>query len=79
MTNKEIVNRNLGLTFDFVHHLIDNPALIEQLPTNFKLEFLEKDFSKIEKPRTSSVKKHLKEKYVRVGNSFEIASSRVAD
>ncbi len=32
MTNKEIVNRNIGLTFDFVKQIIDDPALAEQLP-----------------------------------------------
>jgi len=44
MTNKETVERNIGLTFDFVNHLIDNPTIAEDLPDDFKLEFIEKDF-----------------------------------
>lgn len=51
MTNKETVERNIGLTFDFVNHLIDNLILAENLPDDFKLEFIEKDFPNIEKKR----------------------------
>ena len=47
MTNKEQVNRNIGLTFDFVHSLMENPKLIDQLPEKFRLEFIEKDFSQM--------------------------------
>lgn len=43
MTNKELIMRNIGLTFDFVHHLMDHPEVIEELPKNFKLEFIDKD------------------------------------
>lgn len=45
MTNKETVTRNIGLTFDFVNHLIEHSAIIESLPDNFKLHFVESDFS----------------------------------
>ncbi len=44
MTNKEKINRNIGLTFDFVKFLIGNPAKVKGLPNNFELEFIEKDF-----------------------------------
>jgi len=47
MTKKESVRRNIGLTFDFVNYLIDNPAVTDKLPENFKLEFVEKDFPNI--------------------------------
>ena len=74
MTNKEKINRNIGLTFDFIHHLIENPELIETLPDQFKLEFIEKDFTKIEeikknKPGKDSIGT---KKYVKVKNEFEI-------
>ena len=72
MTNKETVERNIGLTFDFVHYLIDNPSALEDLPKKFKLEFLEKDFHKIESPAKSSVIGTNKKKFVRVANTFEI-------
>lgn len=53
MTNKETVERNIGLTFDFVNYLIDNPVVTENLPENFKIEFIEKDFPNIEKKETT--------------------------
>ena len=44
MTNKETIKRNIGLTFDFVNHLIDDQSELEKLPDNFTVEFIEKDF-----------------------------------
>ncbi len=43
--------RNIGLTFDFVSYLMDNKAEVEKLPDNFDLEFIEKDFSKLQHKR----------------------------
>jgi len=71
MTNKETVERNIGLAFDFVEYLIDNPDAIDTLPDKFKLEFVEKDFPKIEKKEEIELASDLKKKYVRVKNSFE--------
>ena len=48
MKHKETIERNIGMTFDYVNYLIENKEEIEKLPDNFKLEFIEKDFSKIE-------------------------------
>ena len=72
MTNKETIERNIGLTFDFVNHLIDNPNLVEDLPENFTLEFIEKDFPNVEKKQQEKESK-IKRKYVRVRNSFEFS------
>jgi hypothetical protein len=72
MTNKETVERNIGLSFDFVNHLIDNPNLIENLSENFKLEFIEKDFPNVEKKQQDKESK-TKRKFVRVRNSFEFS------
>ena len=72
MTNKEIIERNIGLTFDFVEYLIDNPNEIENLPDNFILEFVEKDFPKIEKKEEKDSDSLLIKKYVKVKNSFEL-------
>jgi hypothetical protein len=71
MTNKETVERNIGLTIDFVNHLIDNPSTVENLPDKFKLEFIEKDFPNIEKQQSTD-KSKLNRKIVRVRNTFEI-------
>jgi hypothetical protein len=72
MTNKETIQRNIGLTFDFVNYLIDNKSELEKLPDNFTLEFNEKDFPKLEPKHgsNSSIQKTEK-KYVRVKNTFE--------
>ncbi|OQX81727.1 MAG: hypothetical protein B6D61_00235 [Bacteroidetes bacterium 4484_249] len=74
MTNKEFANRNIGLTFDFVNYLIDNPEILVDLPDKFKLEFIEKDFSKIEKKRKEETISKTTKKYVKVRNQFELAS-----
>jgi len=64
VTNKEKINRNIGLTFDFVKFLIDNPEKAENLPDDFELEFIEKDF-KVDTELTGK-------KLVKVKNSFEM-------
>jgi hypothetical protein len=43
MTQEETINRNIGLTFDFVNYLLDNPKELDKLPDNFVLEFREND------------------------------------
>lgn len=71
MTHKESIERNIGLTFDFVNYLMDNKEELEKLPDSFGLEFLEKDFLKIEHRQTqNSTNSNLQQKYVRVRNSF---------
>ena len=72
MTNKEAIERNIGLTFDFVNYLIDNPMDIGNLPGNFKLEFVEKDFPNIEKKEPLQAGSNFSRKLVRVRNTFEL-------
>lgn len=72
MTNKETVERNIGLTIDYVNHLIDNPMIAENLPNKFKLEFIEKDFPNIEKKQTLQGNSKISRKIVRVRNTFEL-------
>lgn len=62
MTNKETIERNIGLTFDFVSHLIDNPSVAGNLPEDFKLVFIEKDFPTIEKKEQMSIDSKVKKK-----------------
>ena len=71
MTNKETVERKIGLTFDYVNFLIDNPSMVENLPDKYKLEIIEKDFPRKE---TTKFKKGPKQtqKTIRVLNSFEV-------
>jgi len=72
MTNKETVERKIGLTFDYVNFLIDNPAMTESLPDKFKLEIIEKDFPRKEKAKLKKASKDSL-KTVRVVNTFEVA------
>jgi len=66
MTNKETINRNMGLTFDLIHKIIDNPDLADKIPDNSTIEFIEKDFETKKKsyPKNS--------KLIKVKNEIEI-------
>ena len=44
MTKKEKINRNIGLTFDFLRQVADDPSIINEIPNGSILEFVEKDF-----------------------------------
>ena len=43
MTKKEYVDRNIGLTFDFLMHLIGHPEIMETIPDGAELDFIDKD------------------------------------
>ena len=43
MTKKEHVERNIGMTFDFIRQLIDHPETMESMPDKIELDFIEKD------------------------------------
>ena len=74
MTNKETIERNIGLTFDFVNHLIDNEAELEKLPDNFIVEFVEKDFPKLQRKQlVNRETPNMRKKIVKVKNSFVTA------
>jgi len=66
MTNKEKINRNIGLSFDFVRYLINNPKEVTKLPNNFEIEFIEKDF------RIENMIDRKDKKLIKVKNSFEM-------
>ena len=71
MTNKEKIERNIGLTFDFVNHLIDKKSDLDKLPDSFTIEFVEKDFPKRQSNLSISQKiPDNRKKYVHVRNSF---------
>jgi hypothetical protein len=67
MTNKETVNRNIGLTFDFARQIIQNPELIEGIGDNSTIEFLQKDYPEREHSRQT-----VADKYIKVKRSFEM-------
>ncbi len=43
MTKKEYVDRNIGMVFDFIKQLIDHPDIINSMPANAELDFIDKD------------------------------------
>lgn len=43
MTKKEYIERNIGMTFDFVKQLIDNPDAIESIRDGAELDFIDKE------------------------------------
>ncbi|MBM3436740.1 MAG: hypothetical protein FJY07_11050 [Bacteroidetes bacterium] len=67
MTNKEYIDRNIGLTFDFLREILKSPAILEKIPDNATLEFVEKDFTKTEHP--NAIKP---DAYIKVRSQFEM-------
>lgn len=43
MTKKEYVERNIGITFDFIRYLIDHPEVIDTIMDSAELDFIDKD------------------------------------
>ncbi len=67
MTKKEVAEKNISMTFDFIRFLVKHPEMIKQIPDNAELQFIDKDFP-IEEEK-------LKGKQVvvyRVGHVFEL-------
>ena len=43
MTKKEYAEKNIGVTFDFLRHLIDSPEVVDTIPDGAELDFIDKD------------------------------------
>jgi hypothetical protein len=67
MTNKETVNRNIGLTFDFVRQIVENPELVDKIKDNSTIEFLQKDY-----PEREETKQIIADKFIKVKRNFEL-------
>lgn len=67
MTNKETINRNIGLTFDLVRQIIKEPSLLDEIKDNSTIEFLQKDY-----PEREYRKRVIADKYIKVKRSFEL-------
>jgi len=67
MTNKETVNRNIGLTIDFARQLIENPELIDKLRDKSVIEFLQKDYPERETKNTTKA-----DSFIKVKRNFEL-------
>jgi len=69
MTKKEIVNRNIGLTFDFLRQVVKDPSMLDNISDGATLEFVEKDFTQVEKIKA---KKSSNKKYLLVKSYLEL-------
>jgi len=43
MTKKEYTARNIGITFDFIRHLINHPEIVDTIPNGAELDFIDKE------------------------------------
>ncbi len=68
MTKNEKINRNIGLSFDFLREIIKDPKLLSSIPDGSNIEFVEKDFSIKENIKIKKVK------YYKVKSVFESVS-----
>ena len=67
MTNKETVNRNIGLTFDFARQIVEDPGMIGNLKDNAVIEFLQKDY-----PVKEKAKQVKTDSFIKVKRNFEL-------
>lgn len=68
MTNKEQIQRDLAIAFDFVEQIIDNPDILEKIPEGSAITFLDNENVKPEKLKGKKTAK----KYVKVKRHFEV-------
>ncbi len=69
MTKREKINRNIGLSFDFIRETIREPSLLDVVPDGSEIEFIEKDFVRKDKKNSN------KTKFYKVRSIFESAKS----
>lgn len=67
MTNKETINRNVGLSFDFIRQIVKNPEMIDEIENNSIIEFLQKDY-----PEREKLKRIIPNKFIKVKRNFEM-------
>jgi hypothetical protein len=47
MTNKEQIQRDIAVAFDFVEQIIDNPELTDKIPEGSAITFIDEENTKI--------------------------------
>jgi hypothetical protein len=68
MTNKEQIQRDLTVAFDFIGQVLDEPELLDKIPEGSAITFLNETISKLEK-KTGKIPM---KKYVKVKRHFEV-------
>ena len=68
MTNKEQIQRDIVIAFDFAEQIIDNPEILDKIPEGSSVTFLDDENVKSEK----RLDKRPAKKYVSVKRHFEV-------
>jgi len=68
MTNKEQIQRDIAVAFDFVEQIINNPGLTDKIPNGSAVTFIDEENKKAERRTTRIPHK----KYVKVKRHFEV-------
>jgi hypothetical protein len=68
MSNKEQIQRDITIAFDFVEQIVDNPDLLDKIPDGAEITFLDNENVKPEKITLKDTSK----KYVKVRRHFEV-------
>ena len=66
MSNKETVEREIGLTFDFIRQIIKDPSILDNIPDGAIIEFIDDDF-----PIKEGKSYVRPDKYLKVTNEFQ--------
>ncbi|MGE0019414.1 MAG: hypothetical protein AB7S72_07095 [Draconibacterium sp.] len=72
MTNKEQVQRDIAVAFDFIEQIIDNPELTDKIPEGAAISFIDEENRKTEKLSPDASGKISQRKYVKVKRHFEV-------
>lgn len=68
MKNKEQIQRDIVIALDFVEQIVDNPDLLDKIPSGVAITFLDEENTKAEK----GIDKLPVKKYVRIKRHFEV-------
>lgn len=68
MTNKEQIQRDIAIAFDFVEQILDNPDILDKIPDSTAITFLDGENVKPEK----HIGRDTAKKYVKVKRHFEV-------
>ena len=71
MRKDEIAMKNISLVFDFLKYLTEHPELVENLPDQCELEFLEKNFPLTE---TEASTQATEKAFLKVERTFTLAA-----
>ena len=68
MTNKEQIQRDIAIAFDFVEQILENPDILDKISDGASVTFLDGENVKPEKLKNRDTAK----KYIKVKRYFEV-------